>query len=80
MGYAYLQLTDDNGQPEALGDGRSRAFALGPQVGYTFNVNGVPISTNLRGYYEFDVQNRTEGGSVFVSINVPISALAATRK
>jgi len=35
----------------------------------------VAIYTNLRAYYEFAVENRTEGGSVFLTINVPLSAL-----
>ena len=76
VGYAYLQLTPDEGQPEVLGDFEGRTFALGPQIGYNFMVGDVPIYTNLRGYYEFDVQNRTEGGSIFLTINLPVSALA----
>ena len=54
---------------------KSRSFAIGPQIGYNFNIGGVPIYTNLRAYYEFAVENRTEGGSVFLTINVPLSAL-----
>ncbi|TPE49665.1 SphA family protein [Amaricoccus solimangrovi] len=77
VGYAYVQLTSDEGQPEALGDFESRTFAVGPQIGYNFDVNGVPIYANLRGYYEFDVRNRPEGGSVFLTVNIPVSALAA---
>ncbi len=80
VGYAYVQLTPDDGQPDILGDFKGRSFALGPQVGYNFNAGGVPIYTNLRGYYEFDVQNRTKGGSVFLTVNIPISALAHRTK
>lgn len=80
VGYAYVQLTPDEGQPPELGDFESRTFAIGPQVGYTFNAGGVPIYTNLRGYYEFGVENRTEGGSVFLTVNVPLSALADASK
>lgn len=76
VGYAYVQLTPDEGQPSALGHFESRTFAVGPQVGYNFNAGGVPIYTNLRGYYEFAVENRTEGGSVFLTVNIPISQLA----
>jgi hypothetical protein len=78
VGYAYVQLTADEGQPPALGSMESRTFAIGPQVGYNFNAGGVPIYTNLRGYYEFGVENRTEGGSVFLTVNVPISQLVRT--
>lgn len=75
VGYAYLQLTPDEGQPPQLGSMESRTFAVGPQIGYDFNIDGVPIFANLRGYYEFAVQNRTEGGSLFLTVNVPLSAL-----
>ena len=75
VGYAYVQLTADKGQPPQLGSMKSRSFAIGPQIGYNFNIGGVPIYTNLRAYYEFAVENRTEGGSVFLTINVPLSAL-----
>ena len=71
VGYAYVQLTADEGQPDALGDFEGRTYALGPQIGYNFDVNGKTIYTNLRGYYEFDVQNRTEGASVFLTVNIP---------
>lgn len=75
VGYAYTQLTPDKGQPPILGSMESRTFAIGPQIGYNFNVGGVPIYTNLRGYYEFGVENRTEGGSIFLTVNIPLSAL-----
>ena len=75
VGYAYVQLTPDKGQPSALGSMESRTFAIGPQIGYNFDAGGVPIYTNLRGYYEFGVENRTKGGSVFLTVNVPLSAL-----
>lgn len=76
VGYAYVQLTPDEGQPAALGNFESRTFAVGPQIGYNFDVNGVPIYANLRGYYEFDARNRPEGSSVFLTVNIPVSALA----
>lgn len=73
VGYAYVQLTADKGQPSALGSMKSRSFAIGPQIGYTFNAAGRPIYANLRGYYEFGVRNRTEGGSIFLTVNLPLS-------
>jgi hypothetical protein len=33
VGYAFVQLTPDEGQPPALGDFEGRNFAFGPQVG-----------------------------------------------
>ena len=73
VGYAYVQLTPDEGQLAALGDFEGRTFAIGPQIGYNFDVGGVPVYTNLRGYFEFDVQNRTKGSSVFFTVSVPLS-------
>jgi hypothetical protein len=54
----------------------SASWKVMAQIGYNFMVGDVPIYTNLRGYYEFDVQNRTEGGSIFLTINLPVSALS----
>ena len=76
VGFAYVQLTPDHGQPAVLGDFEGRTFGIGPQIGYNFNVQGVPIFANLRGYFEFGTENRTKGGSVFLTVNVPLSALA----
>ena len=76
VGFAYQQLTPDKGQPAILGDFESRVFGIGPQLGYNFIAGGVPIYTNLRGYLEFGAKNRPEGGSMFLTINLPISALA----
>ena len=76
VGYFYQQLTPDRGQPAILGDFESRAVGIGPQIGYNFDAGGVPIYTNLRGYFEVDTKNRLGGGSVLLTLSVPISALA----
>ena len=78
-GFAYVQLTADKGQPPALGDAKGRTFGIGPQIVYNFSAGGVPIYTNLRGYLEFDAKNRTQGGGVFLVVNIPISALAKAK-
>lgn len=72
-GYAYVQLSADRGQPAALGEGKSRVFGIGPQIGYTFQVGKRQIYTNLRGYGEFDARNRPQGGAVFLTVNLPLS-------
>lgn len=75
-GYAYVQLTPDEGQPADLGDFESRTFGAGPQLGYNFMENDVAIYTNLRAYVEFDVRNRPKGGAAFLTVDIPVSALA----
>jgi len=61
---------------KALGGFKGGTFGIGPQIGFNFDANGVPIYTNLLAYYEFGVEKRTEGGGVFLTVNIPISALA----
>ena len=76
VGFAYQQLTPDDGQPAVLGDFKSRTFGIGPQLGWNFIIGDVPVYTNLRGYIEVGAKNRPEGGSAFVTVNLPISAWA----
>lgn len=80
VGYAYVQLTPDKGQPPELGNFESRTFGLGPQLGYNFVEGSVPIYTNLRAYAEFDVKDRPKGGAIFLTVDVPVSALQSTDK
>lgn len=80
VGFIYQQLTPDRGQPEVLGDFKSRTIGIGPQIGYNFDVRGVTINTNLRGYFEIDVENRLKGGGVYFSLNLPLSDLLSKDK
>jgi len=73
VAYAYVQLSSDEGQPQVLGNFESRVFGLGPQIGYTFEAGKRPIYTNLRGYFEFGAENRTEGGAVYLTIDIPLT-------
>jgi hypothetical protein len=75
VGYYYQQLTADSGQLSVLGPNESRTRGIGPQIGYDFNVDGVSVFTNLRGFIEFDSYRRLEGHSIFFTVNVPLSAL-----
>lgn len=73
VGYAYVQLTPDDGQPEASGNFESSVYALGPQIGYNFDTDGRQIYTNLRVYYEFDAKNRVEGTAAYLTFNIPFT-------
>jgi hypothetical protein len=75
VGYYYQQLTADSGQLSILGPNESRVRGIGPQIGYDFNVDGVSVFTNLRGYIEFDAYRRLQGHSIFFTVNVPLSGL-----
>jgi hypothetical protein len=79
VGFVYQQLTPDSGQPEILGSFESRTIGVGPQIGYNFDAGGTPITVSLRGYFEVETKNRLQGESVFLALNLPISALAQAK-
>jgi len=75
VGYYYQQLTADRGQLPLLGPSESRTRGVGPQIGYNFNVGGVSIYTNLRGYTEFESYRRVQGHAIYATVSVPLSGL-----
>ena len=68
VGYIYQQLTPDKGQPAFLGPFESRVFGVGPQIGYLFPAGNMQGYLNLKGYYEFEAQNRPEGWNVWLTL------------
>ena len=72
VGYFYHQLTGDSGSGAILGDFKSKVSAVGPQIGYFFPVGGRKWYLNVKGYYEFDAQNRPEGWSAWVTLVIPL--------
>jgi hypothetical protein len=77
VGYWYEQLTGDSNNPAILGDFKGRAIALGPELSYQFTQNPKrPVTVDLRWYHEFEVKNRLEGDSVFLTFSVPLSITA----
>jgi hypothetical protein len=75
VGYYYQQLTADQGQPAFLGPNESRTRGVGPQIGYNFEIGGVSIYTNVRGYTEFESYRRVQGHAIYFTVNVPLSAM-----
>lgn len=80
-GYVYYQLTDDSYPTEGvigrlrqqeLGGFRSRAAAVGPELGYLFKMGKQTGYLNLRAYWEFWARNRVEGYALFATINLPL--------
>ncbi|WP_119272964.1 SphA family protein [Taklimakanibacter deserti] len=67
VGYAYQQITGDSGDGAVLGDFESRVFGVGPQVGFLFPAFGMQAYLNIKGYYEFEAENRAEGWNAFVT-------------
>ena len=72
VGYFYQQLTGDSGDGAVLGDFKSSVISVGPQFGYFFPMNGEKAYLNLKGYYEFDAENRPSGWNGWVTLAVPL--------
>jgi len=71
-GYFYHQLTGDKGAGARLGSHKSRIAGIGPQVGHSFDVRGQKWYVNLKGYYEFNEENRPKGWNLWVSLAIPL--------
>ena len=71
-GYIYYQLTADSGSGDKVGAFKSRVAAVGPQVGYVFNIDSKQAYINLRAYKEFWAQNRVQGYASIATISIPL--------
>ena len=70
-GYVYYQLTGDSGSGNTVGSNKSQVAAVGPQIGYLFNIEKKQVSINIRAYREFWAQNRPEGYAAIATISIP---------
>ena len=73
VGYHYQQLTGDSGSGAVLGDFKGRVSALGPVVGFSFDLGERTVFANARWYRQFNTKNRLEGDSGFLTFNIPLS-------
>jgi hypothetical protein len=67
VGYFYEQLTGDDGCAPILCPFKSRVIGIGPQIGYIFPVGGMQGYVNLKGYGEFDHDNRPDGWNLWLT-------------
>jgi hypothetical protein len=74
VGYIYQQLTCDSGSGDRVGCFESRVLGIGPQIGFIFPIDtpfGIKQAyLNIRGYGEFDHQNRAQGFDTWVSLTI----------
>ena len=74
VGYCFKQLTGDSDSGATLGDFKSQVYAIGPQAGYFFTIGGRKWYANLKGYYEFDAENRPEGWNAWLTLAIPLGS------
>ncbi|QKP76536.1 transporter [Methyloligella sp. GL2] len=73
-GYFYDQVTGDSGAGARLGPFEGRVAGIGPVANLNFAIGKLPVTTSLKYFHEFDVKNRLEGDSGFVTVTMPLSA------
>ncbi len=72
-GYHYQQITGDSGSGARLGDFEGRVTGIGPLISYSFQLGKIPVSTSVRYFKEFNVENRLEGDAGFFTVAMPLS-------
>jgi len=70
VGYDYRQLTGDTGSGDHLGPFRGSVDAIGLGASGTTLLGAMPIIINVRGYKEFNAENRWEGYSSTMSATI----------
>ncbi len=73
LGYHYQQVTGDSGAGARLGGFEGRVTGLGPDVTYMFLCGKIPVSTEVKYFHEFDVENRLQGDAGLVTVSLPLS-------
>ncbi len=78
VGYFYDQLTPDSGCAPILCPFESRVIGVGPQIGYLFPVGDMQGYVNLKGYGEFDSDDRPDGWNVWLTFSLSPKAPEAS--
>src|SRR5262249_12488709 len=66
VGYVYRQIGCDSGSGDRVGCFQSQVIGIGPQVTFLFPVGTWQGYLNLKGYKEFDAQNRPDGWNAWI--------------
>ncbi len=78
VGYVYKQLTPDSGCAAILCPFESQVLGVGPQIGYLFPVGNMQGYLNLKGYREFDNEDRPDGWNVWLTFSISPAAPVAS--
>nr|WP_200994564.1 transporter [Rhizobium rhizogenes] len=73
VGYYYDQVTGDSGSGATVGDFKGRVAAIGATIGWNFEIGKLPVSTRIKYFHEFAVENRAQGDAVFLTVSIPLS-------
>jgi hypothetical protein len=70
VGYVYQQLTGDSGSGDKVGPFKSRVIGVGPQMTFLFPVAGMQGVFNVKGYTEFDGNDRPSGYNLWLTFAI----------
>lgn len=70
--YYFQQISGDSGSGATLGEFKGRAAAIGATMAYTFKMGEAPVTVRLKYFHEFDVENRLEADTGFLTLTMPL--------
>jgi hypothetical protein len=68
VGYVYDEIGCDSGTGDRVGCFQSRVVGVGPQLGYIIPLGATQAYINVKGYGEFDAQNRPHGWNTWLTV------------
>ena len=78
VGYLYDEIGCDSGSGDRVGCFQSRVVGVGPQIGYIIPLGALQAYINVKGYGEFDAQNRPHGWNTWLTVQLAPAAPSAT--
>jgi len=70
VGYVYNEIGCDSGAGDRVGCFQSRVMGVGPQLGYIIPLGAMQAYINLKGYGEFNAQNRPHGWNTWLTVQL----------
>jgi hypothetical protein len=74
VGYVYDEIGCDSGSANRVGCFQSRVVGVGPQLGYIIPLGTMQAYINIKGYGEFDAQNRPHGWNTWLTVQLAPTA------
>ena len=74
VGYVYNEIGCDSGADDRVGCFQSRVVGVGPQIGYIIPLGTMQAYINVKGYGEFDAQNRAHGWNAWLTVQLAPAA------
>jgi hypothetical protein len=74
VGYLYQEVGCDSGSSDRVGCFQSRVVGIGPQLGYIIPLGAMQAYINVKGYGEFDAQNRPHGWNTWLTLSLAPAA------